>query len=98
MSVPQVPFILFKGGEMPAVETKKIIDKITRKPRKPREVPSAIVPIGKNNNWYKSLLISLKNKNILKKIEEDIDDFYKGTWLNDKTSINSSSYNACNYV
>jgi len=86
MSVPQVPFILFKGGEMPDVEKKKIIDKITRKPR---EVPSAIVPIGKNNNWYKSLLISLKNKNILKKIEEDIDDFYKGTWLDDKTSINS---------
>lgn len=86
MSVPQVPFILFKGGTMPDVKKKNTIDKITRKPR---EVPSAIVPIGKNNNWYKSLLISLKNKNILKKIEEDIDDFYKGTWLNDKTSINS---------
>lgn len=86
MSVPQVPFILFKGGEMPDVEKKKFIDKITNKPR---AVPSAIVPIGKNNNWYKSLLISLKNKKILEKIEEDIDKFYKGTWLDDKTSINS---------
>ena len=58
MSVPQVPFILFKGGIMPDVKKKNAIDKIKNKPR---EVPNAIVPIGENNNWYKSLLISLKN-------------------------------------
>ena len=87
MSVPQVPFILFKGGIMPDVKKKKIIDKITNKAR---EVPNAIVPIGENNNWYKSLLISLKNKAILKSVKEDIEKFYKGTWLDDeKFSINS---------
>ena len=87
MSVPQVPFILFKGGTMPDVKKKKIIDKITNKAR---EVPNAIVPIGENNIWYKSLLISLKNKAILKSVKEDIEKFYKGTWLDDeKLSINS---------
>lgn len=86
MSVPQVPFILFKGGTMPDVKKKKVIDKIKNKPR---EVPNAIVPIGENNNWYKSLLISLKNPNILDKIKKDVEEFYQGTWLDDKTSINS---------
>ncbi len=86
MSVPQIPFILFKGGTMPDVKKKNTIDKITNKAR---EVPNAIVPIGENNNWYKSLLISLKNKAILKSVKEDIDKFYQGIWLDDKTSINS---------
>lgn len=87
MSVPQIPFILFKGGIMPDVKKKNVIDKIKNKPR---EVPNAIVPIGENNNWYKSLLISLKNPNILDKIKKDIEEFYKGTWLDDeKFSINS---------